>query len=177
MTNQHRSENVPASSARSTDSKTTSRALMITDAARMIFSAYRRDDFADPECFVLQLGIVLERYSDDVIRELSHPLTGIQRRLKKPPSIADIVEGCEDILDRRPRTAHSEDAFPPYQLRQRPAPQPGDRAVCFVPATNIRYRESIAAADENANPRDWKYDDKRSGIWIAIPLYEKVFKR
>jgi hypothetical protein len=76
---------------------------MIVQAARMIFSAYRRDDFADPDTFVLQLGMVLERYPDEVIAALSSPLTGIQRRCKRPPSIADIVEGCEAILDRLPR--------------------------------------------------------------------------
>jgi len=76
---------------------------MIVQAARMIFSAYRRDDFADPDTFVLQLGMVLERYPDEVIGRLSHPWTGIQRRCKRPPSIADIVEGCEAILDRLPR--------------------------------------------------------------------------
>lgn len=79
----------------------------------MIFSAYRRDDFADPDTFVLQLGIVLERYPDDVIGELSHPLSGIQRRLKKPPSIADIVEGCEDIMARRPAPARALALEPP----------------------------------------------------------------
>ncbi len=79
----------------------------------MIFSAYRRDDFADPDTFVLQLGIVLERYPDDVIGELSHPLSGIQRRLKKPPSIADIVEACEDIMEARPGPAVVPQIEPP----------------------------------------------------------------
>lgn len=91
----------------------TSRKQTIIQAARMIFSAYRRDDFADPDMFVLQLGIVLERYPLEVIGEISHPLSGIQRRLKKPPSIADIVEAAEDVMNRRPIPETSRQIEPP----------------------------------------------------------------
>lgn len=90
-----------ALSALLTDSNNTSRAMMITQAARLIFSAYRKDDFADPETFVFQLGIILGRYPDDVIVQLSDPLIGIQRRRKRAPSLADIVEACDDLMDRR----------------------------------------------------------------------------
>ena len=86
-------------------SATISRAELILQAADLIYSAYRPDDFAKPDLFVLQLGMVLEGYSDEVIRQLADPRTGIQRRRKKPPSIADIVEACDDILDRQPRAA------------------------------------------------------------------------
>lgn len=91
----------------------TSRKQTIIQAARMIFSAYRRDDFADPDMFVLQLGIVLERYPDDVIGELSHPLSGIQRRLKRPPSIADIVEAAEAAMDHKMYSQAAKNAFLP----------------------------------------------------------------
>lgn len=101
MTNQ-RQALTEASSARSTGSKDTSRAVRITRAARAIFSAYPRDDYADPDAFVLQLGMVLERYPDEVISEISHPLTGVQRRCKKPPTIAHIVEAAEGVIDRQP---------------------------------------------------------------------------
>ena len=85
------------SSLPSTDSNKLLRAQMITRQARMIFSAYRRDDFADPDGFVLQVGMVLERYSDAVINQVTSPLTGIQRRHKgRPPDIASIVEACDD---------------------------------------------------------------------------------
>jgi hypothetical protein len=62
----------------------------------VLLSAYRRDDYADPEGFVLQLAVILSDYPPDVVRYVTDPLTGIQRRLKWPPSIAEIIEACED---------------------------------------------------------------------------------
>ncbi len=62
----------------------------------ILFSAYRKADYADPEGFVTQLGIILSDYPPEVVRYVTDPLTGIQRRLKWPPSIAEIIEACED---------------------------------------------------------------------------------
>lgn len=73
---------------------TNSKASLIARQARILFSAYRKDDFADAEAFVLQLGVVLEEYADEVIIAVTHPRTGLQRRSKFPPSIAEVVEAC-----------------------------------------------------------------------------------
>jgi hypothetical protein len=72
----------------------------ITHQAKVVLAAYRRDDFADAEGFVVQLGVVLERYADAVISEVTSPLTGIQRQCKFPPSIAEVVEFCNECLRR-----------------------------------------------------------------------------
>ena len=61
----------------------------------MLLSAYRKDEWADPESFVAQLGIVLGGYSDDVVNYVTDPRTGIQRSSKWPPSIAEVVDACE----------------------------------------------------------------------------------
>src|SRR5258707_144381 len=68
------------------------RSIWIGEMARQIFGSYRRDDWADPEMALKQMGMVLERYPDKVVRTVSHPLTGIQRTCKFPPSIAEFVE-------------------------------------------------------------------------------------
>lgn len=73
---------------------TNSKASLIARQGRILFSAYRSADFADPEGFVLQLGMVLEEYADEVIIAVTHPRTGLQRRSKFPPSIAEVVEAC-----------------------------------------------------------------------------------
>ena len=72
------------------------RSAMIADRIELLFSAYRRDDYADPERFVTQLGVVLTDYSDDIIQYVTDPRTGIQRRIKWPPSIPEIVEACDE---------------------------------------------------------------------------------
>ena len=67
----------------------------------MVLGSYRKDDFADPESFRVQLGMVLERYPDDIIRDVTNPITGIQRTCKFPPSIAEVVEFCDETKRRK----------------------------------------------------------------------------
>lgn len=70
----------------------------MTRAIKQIFSAYRKDDYADAKGFVAQLGVILEGYPPSVVEFISSPLTGIQRRAKWPPNIAEIVDACNDRL-------------------------------------------------------------------------------
>ena len=92
----------------------------ISRRAQMVFGSYRRDDFADPESFLVQLGMVLERYPDNVIEAVTGPLTGIQRECKFPPSIAEFVEFCDDAQRRSTFTARW-DAQAEKQLTEREA--------------------------------------------------------
>src|SRR5262245_26832987 len=77
----------------------------IAQRARMVLGAYRKDDFADPDSFLLQLGMVLERYDDGTIEHATSPLTGIQRESKFPPTIAEMVEFCDEVVRRQNYTA------------------------------------------------------------------------
>jgi hypothetical protein len=65
-----------------------------------VFAAYRKDDFADPESYLLQLGTVLERYDDEIVEAVTSPISGIQRECKFPPSIAEFVEFCNETRRR-----------------------------------------------------------------------------
>lgn len=60
-----------------------------------MFSSYRKDQYDDPDSFMVQLGMVLEQYPDEVCRFVTDPRTGIQRRIKWPPTISEIVEACD----------------------------------------------------------------------------------
>jgi hypothetical protein len=44
---------------------------------------------------VTSLIIILAQYPDDVIDYVTDPRTGIQRRCKFPPTIAEIIEACD----------------------------------------------------------------------------------
>jgi hypothetical protein len=72
----------------------------IRKSAQQVLSSYRRDDFADPDSYVVQLAMVLERFSDSTIREATSPVTGIQRHCKFPPSIAECVEFLDNLKRR-----------------------------------------------------------------------------
>lgn len=69
----------------------------VASRIEMLLSAYRRDDYADPVLFVTQLGMVLEKYPEWVVRYVTEPTTGIQRTSKFPPSIAEVVSACEEL--------------------------------------------------------------------------------
>jgi hypothetical protein len=100
-----------------TSSDSQAKAQLVARQIRVLLSAYRRDDFADPDGFVAQLGMILEQYPDDVIIYVTHPLTGIQRRIKFPPNIPEVVEACDD------RVRHLEImARPKVSLNREPLP-------------------------------------------------------
>lgn len=152
------------------DSKPVSRAKRITQQARLIFSAYRRDDFADPDGFVLQLGMVLERYPDAVISEVSHPLTGIQRRHKgRPPDIAAIVEECDFIRDRNARIA---DLQRHKLVSREPRAIGFNRANVFVRADHEWYAPMVEQT-RKGDPLDWRWDTSRPGIWVSLTWIEQ----
>lgn len=62
----------------------------------MLFSAYRTDQYTDPESYMASLGMVFEQYPDEVICYVTDPRTGIQRNKKWPPAISEIVSALDD---------------------------------------------------------------------------------
>lgn len=139
------------------------RSAWISALSRQVLSSYRRDDFADPDGFLVQLGMVLERYPDAVIRDITSPLTGIQRRTKWPPSIAEVVEACDAEVARLARIAQASS----YRTAPRAERAPQHRANVFVPADNPRYA-ALVEKSRTADPMDWKWDNVRPGIWVAL---------
>jgi hypothetical protein len=104
----------------------------------MVFGAYRRDDFADPEVFLAQLGIVLQRYSDTVIVEATSPMTGLQHTCKFPPSIAEATQFCDE-LKRRSTYASKWDEHSRKQLDER------EEALRQAKAETAEHRAAIVA--------------------------------
>lgn len=86
-----------ASSTQSTENlqKQNSRKSLILRCQRILFSAYRSDQYADPDGFLASLGAVLEQYPNEVIIYITDPRTGVQRGKIFPPTIAEIVAACD----------------------------------------------------------------------------------
>lgn len=153
---------------------------MIARQVKTLFAAYRRDDFADPEGFVVQLGTVLEAYPEDVIVEITSPRTGLQRRCKFPPSIAEVVEACNSALESKQRL----ERYRSLKLTQyhRAVPQVrqhGERAQIFIRQGYPRYAEMVERAQRSdADPLDWKHGELngKSGIWVAARWLEGSVK-
>ena len=77
---------------------------LILRCQRMLFAAYRTDQYADPDGFMLSLGMVLEQYPNDVVVYVCNPRTGVQRDKKWPPAISEIVEACDRRVYDKNRT-------------------------------------------------------------------------
>ena len=84
---------------------------------RILFSAFRADQYADPEGYMASLGLVLSQYPDDVVVFVTDPRTGVQRAFKWPPTIAEIVAAC----DARMSDLARQDRFKNWGKRNEPA--------------------------------------------------------
>lgn len=122
--------------------------------------------------------MVLERYSDDIIREVTSPITGIQRRAKFPPSIAEIVEICDDTHERTIRFRnYAQLGRTTFRRGKRPFDNgQGAWAQLFVPASADRYAEMLENT-KKADKREWRYDHDRGGIWVVYDWWEKLPSR
>ena len=142
---------------------------------QFLFSAYRRDDFSDPEGFVAQLGTILTDFPEEVVNYVTSPKTGLQRRSKWPPTISEVLSACEDHQDflvkaRKVRPVFQE-RLPSPLLRDRPQ---GYLATIFVPDGHPRYENLVEWAKE-AKPMWWKYGESSEGsqgIWVARFTWE-----
>ena len=167
-------QNPAASSRQSTGNSHASkqRRELILRCQKILFAAYRADQYADPEGFMVSLGAVLEGFPERVITYVTDPRTGIQRRSKWPPTISELVDACEEHQDYLRRISERK----PVRAEPRIArdPQPGDQATVFVPASHQRYAALVEWA-KNANPLLWKFDpasDGRAGIWISYDTWD-----
>lgn len=149
--------------------------MLILRCQKALFSAYRPDQYADPEAFMVSLGAVLEQFPDEVILYITDPRTGIQRRLKWPPTISEVVEACEDhqaflARTRKPcAVAAVRLPPPPVGIGQ------GDLANVHVPTCNARYAQLVEWS-KTTSARLWRFgksSDGRQGIWVDWATWKK----
>jgi hypothetical protein len=65
------------------------------ERAAILIGCYRRDECGDPEIYTRAVIDVLTRYPEQVALRVTEPATGLPRKLKWLPSIAELVEACE----------------------------------------------------------------------------------
>lgn len=69
---------------------------MIAKCARRLFQSYPSTDYEDKKAAVASYIEVLSGYSEVVVEFVTSNTTGIQRRVKFPPRIAELVEACDE---------------------------------------------------------------------------------
>lgn len=135
---------------------------------KILFSAYRADQYADAEGFMTSLGAVLEQFPDDVIIYITDPRTGIQRRSKWPPTISEVIEVAEQHQEHLARLR-----APRLVVKNREPElcdlSPGSMAKVFVPEGHNRYA-GLVEWTERADLALWKFgrsSDARAGLWVS----------
>ena len=142
-------------------------------AARQIFSCYRRDDAADPDGYVASVAAVLSEYPPAIVDLVADPRTGIGRRNKFLPNTAEIAADCDKISAK----IAADYANIAFQKRRAATPKYIPVVITdpnlFVPSDVKGYDEMVALTAGEVEDR-YRYEKghlcldgaKRDGIWI-----------
>lgn len=168
--------NAEAYLAQSTGSNKISKTALIAKQIKILFAAYRPDQYADPDGFLAQLGLVLEGYEGETIIAVTDPRAGIQRRSKWPPTIAEVVEACDaENIARATRERYSRMPSPKFhRVSLPPDRRPGRRANVLIPRDSDKYARAVAIS-EKADEADWKWDEQGLGIWLTLNLFDHAY--
>jgi hypothetical protein len=67
----------------------------VTKWVSIMAACYRRDDAIDPEIYAGAMASVLMEYPIEIVEHVMDPRTGIPRKLKWLPSIAEVADACD----------------------------------------------------------------------------------
>jgi hypothetical protein len=65
------------------------------ERARLLFGCYPRGQVNDPETYVTAVAAILCEFPVQAVQHATDPRTGVARRLKFLPSVAEVSEACE----------------------------------------------------------------------------------
>lgn len=128
--------------------------------AKRILSAYRKDDYADPDGFVASIGMIFERYPDEIIKAVSDPVTGIQSKSDYPPSLAKVSDACKEEYRRQIQLRKWRN------MKREPRQIAGPLSIAnlYVPKGNSQY-DGMVERSRSADKSEFRFDD--GGIWVA----------
>jgi hypothetical protein len=163
-----------------------SKVLIVAQAQRRIFSAYRRDDYADPDGFVVQLGTLMEKYPVNVLQEATDPRNArsLQQRYPRfPPNIGEVAAVLAAEAAEQARIAKA--AHQPRARFDRTYEPPvwhnGCWAKCCVskhpegtPGRAIYDRIKKLIDTGELDPRSWRIDG--DNLWVSYLLLSAGFK-
>jgi hypothetical protein len=70
-----------------------------TDRARLLLGCYRTGDANDPETYVAAIAATLARYSQQIITDVTHPVTGLPSKKGWLPTVKEVFDACEELDD------------------------------------------------------------------------------
>lgn len=122
------------------------------ERARLLLGCYRKGDANDPDTYVAAITATLARYPENVIRDVTHPATGLPIQKDFLPTVREVYLACEAIDGPRRRRAES-DALTRRQLadqaeRDRNKPTPEQKLK--VQESLSEFHRVIAAAESDS---------------------------
>jgi hypothetical protein len=79
----------------SAPSVTTQHASFAAERAGLMFGCFPRGQANDPEIYTMAIAAVLAEYPREVILAVTDPRSGLPRKVKWLPSVAELAEACD----------------------------------------------------------------------------------
>lgn len=98
-------DNKPSGTIASPKPSKTLNASWVLARVKLLMASYRLDDYQNPEGFLATVATILAEYPQEIVEYVTDPRTGLQRRLKFPPSPAEVVEACAAEIGWRAKIA------------------------------------------------------------------------
>jgi hypothetical protein len=64
------------------------------ERARLLFGCYRTGDANDPQTYVAAVTAVLARFPEDIITQVTHPVTGLPHLKSWLPTVKEVTDAC-----------------------------------------------------------------------------------
>lgn len=98
-----------------------------------MFGCYRKGDANDPETYVAAITATLARYPQEVIRDVTHPATGLPIEKDFLPTVAEVYRACEKSAAptrrREEREIHAKRDREQTEAREASKLSPEDEAI------------------------------------------------
>jgi hypothetical protein len=77
-----------------------------TERAQLLLGCYRSGEANDPDTYVAAISATLARYSEQIITDVTHPVSGLPAKKSWLPTVKEVFDACELEADRdRQQTA------------------------------------------------------------------------
>lgn len=70
-----------------------------TERARLLLGCYRSGDANDPETYVAAIAAMLAHYPEQIITDVTHPVSGLPSQKSWLPTVKEVRDACEDQVE------------------------------------------------------------------------------
>ena len=90
-----------------------------TERAQLLLGCYRSGEANDPDTYVAAISATLARYSQQIITDVTHPVSGLPAKKSWLPTVKEVFDACEEQADRtRQQTARERRIQEQFEARE-----------------------------------------------------------